>query len=65
MTEIYLIRHAESFGNLTRRAYGWYDGLVTPKGYKQIKCLEKRFSDIKIDAVYLRLLMGSSSIMTI
>lgn len=52
MTEIYFIRHAESFGNLTRRAYGWYDGLITPKGYEQIKCLEKRFYDIKIDAVY-------------
>lgn len=47
-----MIRHAESFGNLTRRAYGWYDGLVTPKGYEQIKCLEKRFENIKIDAVY-------------
>ncbi len=52
MTEIYLIRHAESFGNLTRRAYGWYDGLVTPKGYEQIKCLEKRFADVAVDAVY-------------
>lgn len=52
MTDIYLIRHAESYGNLTRRAYGWYDGLVTPKGYEQIKCLEKRFEDISVDAVY-------------
>lgn len=52
MTEIYFVRHAESFGNLTRRAYGWYDGFITPKGYRQIKCLEKRFEDIKIDAVY-------------
>lgn len=52
MTDIYFIRHAESFGNLTRRAYGWYDGLITPRGYDQIKCLEKRFENIKVDAVY-------------
>jgi len=52
MTEIYFIRHAESFGNLTRRAYGWYDGIITPKGYEQIKELKKRFESIEIDAVY-------------
>lgn len=52
MTEIYFIRHAESFGNLTRRIYGWYDGSVTPKGRAQIECLRKRFEEVKIDAVY-------------
>lgn len=52
MTDIYFVRHAESFGNLTRRVYGWYDGLVTPKGYAQIETLKKRFENIKIDAVY-------------
>ena len=52
MTDIYFVRHAESFGNLTRRVYGWYDGLVTPKGYEQIETLKERFGDIKIDAVY-------------
>lgn len=35
-----------------RRAYGWHDGLVTPKGREQIERLEKRFSDIHIDSVY-------------
>lgn len=52
ITEIYFVRHAESFGNLTRRAYGWYDGIVTPRGYEQINCLRKRFEEIHIDAVY-------------
>ncbi len=52
MTDIYFVRHAESFGNLTRRAYGWYDGILTQKGYRQVECLEKRFGDIPIDAVY-------------
>ncbi|MBQ6845704.1 MAG: histidine phosphatase family protein [Oscillospiraceae bacterium] len=52
MTEIYFVRHAESTGNMTGRAYGWYDGLVSLHGYEQIKCLEKRFEDIEVDAIY-------------
>ena len=52
MTEIYFIRHAESFGNLTRRAYGWFDGIVTEKGYKQIECLKNRFKNVNVDVVY-------------
>lgn len=52
MTDIYFVRHAESFGNLTRRVYGHFDGLVTPKGYLQIEKLAERFCDIHIDKVY-------------
>lgn len=52
MTRIYLIRHAEAEGNLYRRLHGWYDSLITENGYRQIAALEKRFRDIKIDAVY-------------
>ncbi len=52
LTKIYLVRHAESFGNLSRRAYGWYDGIVTEKGWAQIECLKKCFENIEIDAVY-------------
>ncbi len=52
MTDIYFVRHAESFGNLTRRVYGHFDGLVTPKGYLQIETLRERFRDIHIDKVY-------------
>jgi len=52
MTTIYLIRHAEAEGNIYRRIHGWYDSVITDNGYLQIKELEKRFSDIPIDAVY-------------
>lgn len=52
MTQIYFIRHAESTGNMIGRAYGWYNGLVAPNGYEQIKRLEKRFENIEVDAVY-------------
>lgn len=33
MTTIYLIRHAEADGNLYRRAHGWYDSVITDRGY--------------------------------
>lgn len=52
MTRIYLIRHAEAEGNLYRIAHGQYDSLITPRGYRQIAALEKRFRDVQIDAVY-------------
>ena len=52
MTNIYLIRHAEAEGNLYRRIHGWYDSLITPRGWKQIEALSKRFKDVHIDAVY-------------
>ena len=52
VTKIYLIRHAEAEGNLYRRIQGWYDGLITEKGYRQIAALEERFRDVHIDAVY-------------
>lgn len=52
MTTLYLIRHAEAEGNLYRRIHGQYDSLVTENGYRQIQALEKRFADVRIDAVY-------------
>lgn len=52
MTRIYLVRHAEAEGNLYRRIQGWYNGLITENGYRQIRALEERFRDIHIDAVY-------------
>ncbi len=52
MTRLYLIRHAEAEGNLYRRCQGWYDSLVTHRGYRQIAALEQRFQSIPIDAVY-------------
>ena len=52
MTNIYLVRHAEAEGNIYRRAQGWYDSKISPKGEKQIDALAERFRDIHIDAVY-------------
>ena len=51
-TKIFLIRHAESEGNIYRRAHGHYNGLVTARGYKQLEQLEARFKTEKVDAVY-------------
>ncbi len=52
MTTVYLIRHAQAEGNLYRRCHGWYNGLITEKGYRQIEALARRFQDVHIDAVY-------------
>lgn len=52
ITRLYLIRHAEAEGNLYRRAHGWYDSLITDRGYRQIAALAGRFAGIPIDAVY-------------
>ena len=52
MTTIYLIRHAEADGNLYRRAHGWYDSVITDRGYRQIAALAKRFASTHFDAVY-------------
>ncbi|MDE6107837.1 MAG: histidine phosphatase family protein, partial [Oscillospiraceae bacterium] len=52
MGKIYLIRHAQSEGNLYRRALGWYDGPVSLLGRQQIAALAERFRDIPVDAVY-------------
>lgn len=52
MTTLYLIRHAEAEGNLFKRVHGQYDSPVTRRGREQIACLERRFADVPIDAVY-------------
>lgn len=52
MTRIYLIRHAEAEGNLYRLAHGQYNSTVTPRGYRQLAALRKRFREIPVDAVY-------------
>ena len=52
MTSIYLIRHAEAEGNLYRIAQGQDDSLLTDRGWRQVRALERRFADIPIDAVY-------------
>jgi len=52
LTRTFLIRHAESEGNIFRRAHGHYNGLVTDRGYIQIERLRTRFDGEHIDAVY-------------
>lgn len=52
MTEIYLIRHGEAEGNVFRRMHGHYNSLLTPRGQAQVKCVEKRFENVRIDACY-------------
>ena len=52
MTTIYLIRHAEAEGNLYRVAHGQYNSTITPRGYRQLGALRRRFADIPIDVVY-------------
>lgn len=52
MTTIYLIRHGQAEGNYYRRCHSWHNGLLTPKGRKQLLLLERRFEQVHIDAVY-------------
>ena len=51
-TKIYLIRHAEAEGNRYRIAHGQYNSTVTPRGYRQLTALRRRFFDVPVDAVY-------------
>ena len=53
MTRVYLVRHCEAEGNIYRRAQGWYDGRISPKGARQIAALAERFRRMEsIDALY-------------
>ena len=52
MTTLYLIRHAEAEGNLYRIAQGQHDSNLTPRGWRQVRALERRFAPVHIDAVY-------------
>ncbi|MCI9678988.1 MAG: GNAT family N-acetyltransferase [Oscillospiraceae bacterium] len=51
ITTIYLIRHAEAEGNLFRVAHGQYNSNITPRGYRQLSYLRRRFQDVRLDAV--------------
>lgn len=52
MTRIYLIRHAEAEGNLYRIAQGQHNSILTDRGWRQVRALERRFAEVDIDAVY-------------
>ncbi|MBR3791284.1 MAG: histidine phosphatase family protein [Clostridia bacterium] len=52
MTEIILIRHGESMGNLVNSFLGHTDLDLSPKGYKQAELLRKHFENIDIDLIF-------------
>lgn len=52
MVTLYLIRHAESMGNVQEFFQGSLDVDISPKGYRQLEELKERFKDIKLDKIY-------------
>jgi broad specificity phosphatase PhoE len=52
MTTIYLVRHAEAEGNISRVFQGRTDCDLTENGYKQLKAVAERFKNKKLDAIY-------------
>ena len=52
MTTIYLIRHAQSEGNLGKCFQGQSDTALTPHGLAQAEALQARFREIPLHAVY-------------
>ena len=52
VTTVYLVRHAEAEGNVYRRCHGQYDSLLTPRAWKQLPHLARRFSEVPLDAIY-------------
>lgn len=51
-TTIYLVRHAEAAGNLSRTFQGHTDCPITTRGEAQLACLAERFRTVYCDAVY-------------
>lgn len=51
MTNIYLVRHCESYGNTVRIFQGHYDTDITEMGQVQLDALSERFKNKKLDAV--------------
>lgn len=51
MTNIYLVRHCESFGNTVRIFQGHYNTEVTESGKKQLNALSERFKNKKVDVI--------------
>ena len=51
LLKIYIIRHGETFGNLTGDGFSETD--LTPKGERQISLLGERFKEEKIDKFYV------------
>ncbi|MGL5973402.1 MAG: histidine phosphatase family protein [Oscillospiraceae bacterium] len=52
MTNLYIVRHVESTGNVKRCFQGCIDNNVTENGINQADCLAEYFCNIKLDVVY-------------
>ena len=52
MTNIYLIRHAQSIGNIEKRLTGRVDYPLTDEGNNQVKKLTNTLKDIHFDVAY-------------
>ena len=52
MTRLFLIRHAESIGNINNKFCGWTDCELAKKGFKQSKRLAEHLNNTKIDVLY-------------
>ena len=52
MTQIFLVRHGQSEGNLFRRVQGQTDVNLTADGKAQLPYLAKRFAETPLAAVY-------------
>lgn len=52
MTNIYLIRHAQSVGNVERRLTGRVDYKLTEEGYEQVKILTEKLKNVHFDVAY-------------
>lgn len=51
-TTVFLVRHAETFGNIEGRFCGHSETELTPKGIEQAKALGRRLKAQKFDAAY-------------
>lgn len=52
MTRIYLVRHCQALGNVSKRFQGQTDGDITDIGRHQLECLEARFKGVHVDKIY-------------
>ena len=52
LTTVYLIRHAEAFGNRARVFQGHTDGDISENGVTQLEHLRARFTNVPYDAIY-------------
>lgn len=52
MTNIYLVRHCQSTGNIEHRFQGRFDASVTEAGEQQLELLSLRFRNEPIDVIY-------------